>query len=265
MINKIIISILLILSIVKLDGQVFSKSPKNVNQAIEELDKNLSIETKDRLIQISSDSLFIWYEDSKTEFDVMDEWFYKWTRRSRTEDTRLVKYYKNKGLKIPNDMIEVVLRTYKAKLKGTKVNHDEILIPFQIRQQKHNEEDKIRFVTDSLRGIYIPENLEDCIKSLDEIYTDSVKIEIAKLTEIEYSSRNHLLGIGIWMRNNWQLWGGSRLSKYFNQIGIYHPDNMSGIILVSYHRYLRNEEIRLDEQVKSCQEAWEKMKKENGG
>jgi hypothetical protein len=195
----------------------------------------------------------------------MAEWFYKWTRRSRTKDARLGKYYNKKGLKIPNDMIEVVLRTYQAKLKGTKVNHDEILKPFQIRQQKHNEEDKIRFVTDSLSGIYIPENLEDCIKSLDEIYADSVKIEIAKLTESEYSSGNHLFGIGIWMRNNWQLWGGSRLSKYFNQIGIYHPDDMSGIIMDSYHRYLKNEEIRLDEQVKSYQEYWKKKEKENGG
>lgn len=263
--NIIIISILLILSIAKLNGQVFSKTPKNVNQAIEELDKKLSIETKVRLMQIASDSLIIWYKDSKTEFDVMDEWFFKWTRRSITKDARLGKYYKRKGLKIPYDMIEVVLRTYQAKLKGTLVNHDQILKPFQIRQQKHNEEDIIRFFTDSLRGIYIPENLDDCIKTLDKIYTDSVKIEIAKLSESEYSSGNHLFGIGIWMRNNWQLWGGSRLSKYFNQIGIYHPDDMSGIIMDSYHRYLNNEEIRLDEQVKTYQEYWKKMKKDNGG
>lgn len=263
--SKVIISILLILSIVKLNGQVFSKTPRNVNQAIERLDKNLSIETKNRLTNIASDSLLIWYKDSKTEFDVMDEWFFKWTRTSRIKDSRLAKYYKRKGLKIPNDMIEVVLRTYQSKLKGTKVYHDEILIPFQIRQQKHNEEDKIRFEADSLRGIYIPEDLKDCFKSLDKIYPDSVKIEIATITESEYSSRNHLFGIGMWMRNNWQLWGGSRLSKYFNQIGIYHPDDMSGIIMDSYHRYLKNEEIRLDEQVKSYQEYWRKMEKENGG
>ncbi len=75
--NKITILIFIILSITKLNGQVFSKTPKNINQAIEKLDKNLSIETKDRLTQIASDSLLIWYKDSKTEFDVMDEWFIK--------------------------------------------------------------------------------------------------------------------------------------------------------------------------------------------
>jgi hypothetical protein len=90
------------------------------------------------------------------------------------------------------------------------------------------------------------------------MYSDSIKIEITKLTEDRYSSGNHLLGIGILMRNNWQLWGGSRLSKYFNQMGIYHPEAMSGIILISYHRYLRNEEICLDEQIKYYQDIEKK-------
>jgi uncharacterized C2H2 Zn-finger protein len=62
------------------------------------------------------------------------------------------------------------------------------------------------------------------------------------------------------MRNNWQLWGGSRLSKYFNDKGIYHPDDMSGIILDSYHRNLNGQEIKLDEQVKYYQDYWEKSK-----
>lgn len=263
--NKIIISILFIFSIPKLNGQIFSKTPKNINQAIERLDESLSTDTKDRLTKIASDSLLIIYKDSKTEFDVMDEWFYKGTRRSATKDAKLGKYYKKRGLKTPYDMIEVVLRTYQAKLKGTIVSHDEILKPFQIKQQKHNEEYEGRFATDSLRGIYIPKNLEDCFKTLDRIYEDSIKLEIAKLSEDEYSSGNHLFGIGIWMRNNWQLWVGSRLSKYFNQIGIYHPDDMSGIIMDSYHRYLRKEEIHLEEQVKYYQDYWKKMKKEHGG
>jgi len=263
--NQIIISIVLLFLITKLNGQIFSKTPKNISQAIERLDKNLNDATKERLTNIDSDSLLLFYKDSDDEFDVMDDWFYKWTRRSTTKDARLGKYYKKKGLKIPNDMIEVVLRTYQGKLAIGRVNHDEILKPFQIKQQNHNKEDKVRFITDTLRGVYIPENLEDCFETLDKIYSDSIKTEIAKLSEDEYSSGNHLFGIGVWMRNNWQLWGGSRLSKYFNQIGIYHSDDMSGIIMDSYNRYLRKKEIRLDEQVKYYQEYWEKLKNEHGG
>ncbi|MEM9889166.1 MAG: DUF6794 domain-containing protein [Bacteroidota bacterium] len=258
--TKIIVSLILIFSITELSGQVFSKIPKNINQAIERLDKKLSVGIKERLTNTTSDSLLILYQGSDSEFDVMDVWFYKWTRRGAKKDARLGKYYKKKGLKIPIDMIEVVLRTYQRKLKIGKVNHNQILKPFQIRQQRRNKEDKVRFVTDSLRGIYIPKNLEDCFETLDKIYSDSIKIEITKLTEDEYSSGNHLFGIGIWMRNNWQLWGGSRLSKYFNQIGIYHPDDMSGIIMDSYHRYLRREEIRLKEQIKYYQDYWKKSK-----
>ena len=263
--NVITISILLLFSIVKLNGQLFSKTPKNINQAVEKLDKNLTAETKDQVLKNSADSLLIWYKEAKSEFEVMDDWFIRTTRKSLSKDAKLGKYYKKRGLKIPYDMIEVVLRTYQSKVKGSKISHDEILEPFQAIQRKHNEEDKIRFTTDSLRGIYIPINLEDCFKSLDEIYTDSVRIEIAKLKEKEYSSGNHQFGIGIWMRNNWQLWGGSRLSKYFNQLGINHPDDMSGIIMDSYHRYLRKEEINLEEQVKYYQEYWKKANKKHGG
>ena len=99
--NQIVISFLLIVSIAQLNGQIFSDSPKNIKGAIKKLDKNLSIETKNKMLEISSDSLLIWYKDSGTEFDVMDNWFYKWTRRSVTKEARLGKYYSKKGLSIP--------------------------------------------------------------------------------------------------------------------------------------------------------------------
>ena len=237
-----------------------TKSPKNINQAVKKLDKNLAIETKERLKEITSDSLLIWYKYSNSEFDVMDEWFYKWTRRSTTKDARLGKYYKKRGLKIPNDMIEVVLRTYQAKLKGIEIKHDKILKQFQIKQQKNNEEDKVRFTTDSLRGYYIPKNLEDAINSLDKFYSDSTKIEITKLAEKEFVYGNYRLGIGLWMRNNWQLWGGSRLSQFFRDNKINNPESMSVVILKSYYRYLKNENIRFEEQIKEYIEWEEKVK-----
>jgi hypothetical protein len=253
------ITLLFLILSISVFGQNY-KSPKNINKAIEKLDKTLSAETKGKLTEIASDSLLIWYKDSKSEFDVMDEWFYKWTRRSTTKDARLGKYYKKKGLKIPNDMIEVVLRTYQTKLKGIKINHDEILKSFQLKQQNHNEEDRIRFTTDSLRGYYIPKDLNDAISSLNKIYSDSLKVEITKLAEKDYVSGNYRFGIGLWMRNNWQLWGGSRLSKYFQDNRISHPESMSVVILESYYRYLKNEDIRFEEQIKKYIEWEEKVK-----
>lgn len=237
-----------------------TKSPKNINQAIRKLDKNLSNITKERIKEITSDSLLIFYKSSNSEFDLMDEWFYKWTPSSTIRDARLGKYYKEKGLKIPYDMIEVVLKSYQNKLNGNKLNHDGILKIFQLRQQKHNEEDKIRYTKDSLRGYYIPKDLNDAIKSLNQIYSDSAKVEITKLTEKDYVYGNYRLGIGLWMRNNWQLWGGSRLSQYFRDNKINHPESMSVVILESYYRTLKNEDIRFDEQVKEYVEWGKKAK-----
>jgi hypothetical protein len=239
-----------------------TKSPKNINQAIRSLNKNLTTEIKVKLTKISSDSLLIFYKNSESKFDLMDDWFFKWTQMSTTVDASLGKFYKKKGLEIPYDMIEVVLRTYQNKLKGNKAKHDEILKTFLLRQQKNNKENEIRYVTDSLSGFYIPKNLDDAINSLNKIYSDSVKLKITKLTEEDYVSGNYRFGIGLWMRNNWQLWGGSRLSKFFRDNKINHPESMSVVILESYYRYLKNVDIKFDEQIKEYVE-WEEKSKIN--
>jgi hypothetical protein len=63
----------------------------------------------------------------------------------------------------------------------------------------------------------------------------------------------------MWMRNNWGLWGGSRLAKWFNNQGVKHPDDMSGVILDSFWRHLNDKPIKLEEQVKHYQDYWKKQ------
>jgi hypothetical protein len=83
---------------------------------------------------------------------------------------------------------------------------------------------------------YIPKDLNDCFTELTRILPAA---EIEKLRNIPESELiDYHLGLGMWIRNNWGLWGGSRLSRWFNAQGIYHPDDMSGIILTSFWRYL---------------------------
>ncbi len=118
-----------------------------------------------------------------------------------------------------------------------------------------------RYTIDSIQGVYIPKDLDDCIKQIDKFLNDSIKLEITRKTEDEFSSNAHF-GLGLRMRNNWQLWGGSRLSKYFNELGIFHPDDISGIIIDSYYRHLNNKDIKLAEQIKYYQDYWEKYKDE---
>ncbi len=106
---------------------------------------------------------------------------------------------------------------------------------------------------------FIPEDLDGCISELlrtvgsDEI--EKFKNGAEKDTVIYH------FGTGMAMRNNWGLWAGSRLAKWFNSIGINHPYDMSGIIMTSLWRHLNGQSLGLDEQVKYYQEYWEKYKK----
>ena len=109
-------------------------------------------------------------------------------------------------------------------------------------------------------GVYIPKDLNDAIAELDKDFPDSLKIEIRKMTEDDFSARYHM-GTGMWMRNNWGLWSGSRLSRYFNNLEVYHPDDMSGIILSSFYRSLTNQPIELEEQVAYYKMYWIVVKK----
>ena len=60
----------------------------------------------------------------------------------------------------------------------------------------------------------------------------------------------------MWLRNNWGLWKGLRLAQWFNKQDIFHPDDMSGIILASFWRHLNHKPIDLRGQVTTCQAYW---------
>lgn len=118
------------------------------------------------------------------------------------------------------------------------------------RSQKDQEKEYLENIKkDSINGVYIPTDLNDCFKQINGFWTDSIKSEVRQMTEGDFTSEAHF-GIGLWMRNHWSLWGDSRLSKYFNDLGVFHPDDMSGIILTSYHRYLLGKDIKLEEQIR---------------
>lgn len=136
-----------------------------------------------------------------------------------------------------------------------------LLLFFSVSGQ--NSSASVKDVKTPAEDIYIPIDLDDCIKQLDIIFDDSnKKTEIMTLTEDEFSGSYHH-GLGMWMRNNWSLWKDSKLSKYFNALGVNHPDDMTGIIFDSYHRHLMGKEIKLDEQVKHYQDYWKKAKQDD--
>lgn len=101
-----------------------------------------------------------------------------------------------------------------------------------------------------------PKNLDECIEELTKQLSPK-DIEDLKNGIITPSSLHHSLGRQ--MRNTWSLWGESELREWFNNIGIFHPDDMSSIIMDSFVCAIRKEPINLNEQVKFYQDYWKRM------
>ena len=83
----------------------------------------------------------------------------------------------------------------------------------------------------------IPDTLEECFEILDTfvgIVEWSNKSEENAISEIHHS-------IGQWIRNNWGLWvvgeNMNKLKCWFVEKGVSHPDDISSIILTTFHRY----------------------------
>lgn len=100
----------------------------------------------------------------------------------------------------------------------------------------------------------IPRDLGECYLALKLKLSQPDLLEFMNTPEDELA-RYHL-GLGMWMRNKWGLWRESALQRYFRELGINHPDDMSGIILTSFHRHLNQKEILLQEQIRMYQEYW---------
>lgn len=101
---------------------------------------------------------------------------------------------------------------------------------------------------------YIPKDLDDCFKTLVKLFSPEEIEKVKNKTEENMNSYHH--GTGRWLRNEWGLWQESKLVKWFNEKGVYHADDMSGIILASFWREINSEPIKLDEQIKHYQDYW---------
>lgn len=104
----------------------------------------------------------------------------------------------------------------------------------------------------------IPKNLNSALKKLSKINIDGFS-EWKNDLEVDAVIKAHH-GLGRNLRNNWELWDvNCELNIYFNKLGVSHPDDMSSIILRSYHRTINNIDIDLDGQIESIKNYWENI------
>lgn len=117
----------------------------------------------------------------------------------------------------------------------------------KVARQERQEELRVqrmerqnRLVAEMVDGRYIPKDLPDTFEQLDKELPEITRKEMKALkARSEMIVYHH--GLGTWLRNNWGLWGGSRLQKYFTDKGIRHPDDMSSIILYFYWDWLQGD------------------------
>lgn len=99
-----------------------------------------------------------------------------------------------------------------------------------------------------------PKDLNEAINIL-YFHLNNELDSIARTPINEYI-KTEQFGLGRFLRNEWNLNSGSELQIWFNQIGINHSEDMSNIILTSFHRKLNNIPIDLDGQINTFKIYW---------
>lgn len=95
----------------------------------------------------------------------------------------------------------------------------------------------------------IPVNIDEALRELESQLKDGEKAEILGFEEEDFVITSHMF-LGQELRNQWLYPGDSPLLKFFKAEGLFHEDDMSDILLRSFYRYLKGEDIRYEEQLK---------------
>lgn len=217
--------------------------PKNISECNQQLDKIFGKKAKDKLKQLDENRLNCDYGlPNFSGIYVLSEWL-------ENDSTRLAGYLKEFSITEWGEREYLITLAYHKYLnnkpfniiiESKKIIHKKDSIE-AIRKQEYIQD----VVADSIDGVYIPTDIFSCFKQLDTLLCDTAKLSIKEKKD-EVGLAEFHMGLGRWMRNNWGLWGGSRLQQYFFSKKVMHPDNMSGIILVAYNKYLNGYSIDID-------------------
>jgi hypothetical protein len=93
----------------------------------------------------------------------------------------------------------------------------------------------------------VPKDLAAALVELDHMLPQELRDEMRRDPDprlIKYH-----FSLGLWIRNEWGLWSGSHLAAHLQELGLFHPDDMSVLILESYWLHLRGQPLRIQERV----------------
>lgn len=148
-------------------------------------------------------------------------------------------------------------KIYVSRFFGGYRNYDDKIADQETIKEKERrkEEFKRRLALEEIDDIYIPKNLFESLKELDKILNYENKKQLIESKDT-WQFNSHMGGLGMWIRNNWGINGGSRLLKYFNDRNIgtkmFGNDEISAIIIEQYILWLKGDKT-----------AWKKWEKQN--
>lgn len=215
--------------------------PRNINGCIELLDKTMSADEKELIRTLPEDSICKHEKFRNKDADFYETWL-------MTDSTsKLEKYFVKKEIYKYYQMYETILVSYHRYLNNLKINLKEQKEKYAEKRKAASQEqittfakyEKDVYKSDTIDCVYIPMDLDDCCVQLDQLLSEEDKEYIKGLPKEDVLKHLHF-GLGMWIRNNWGLWGGSRLQKYLFDISD-HPDGMSSIILKYYYDWLNKE------------------------
>lgn len=113
---------------------------------------------------------------------------------------------------------------------------------------------------------YIPKDFNESLEQLNKVVADSTKTWIKSMSESDFLAETHF-STGMWIREYWlynrYLFGlvvtKSVLRKDLTTKGLYSNDDMSIVILRSFHRQLSNVDINLNQQIKDIHQRYVNM------
>lgn len=101
-----------------------------------------------------------------------------------------------------------------------------------------------------------PKIINEAIAYFENNWTTTEKNVFKNKPETDAVSELHF-STGMWIRNEWiRGFRDTLLVKQFNEMGIYHPDDMSSIILTSVYRKLNNHPLDIDGLVEHYKSYW---------
>jgi hypothetical protein len=217
--------------------------PQNLTETNTQLDKVLTPKARTKFSGLQDSSL------QYVSLEILSEW---------DQDSSRLKRYLNRYVQPHYDqwpyfdwqvrqhlILLAYLRYLQQRPFDVAVEAQRVYAQADSEAKRAERTRQVHMVADSIDGVYIPRNLRESFTQLDRLLPDTIKQRL-RHPDPEYGLAGFHMGLGLWMRNNWQLWGGSRLQQYLQTLGIQHPDNMSGVILTTYSEYLTGKP--LDEQ-----------------